>query len=217
MLSEANFMSNVAFLREYRHLISSRDIVLSILPLHHVYGFTCTFLTPLLVGATTVFPGSISGADIAAALREQKVTILVAVPQILALFHKKIYDTVAKSPFLVRTIFVTFRDITHWSRKLLRINPGRVLFRKIHAGFPALRFLTSGGARLDEILTGMRDVGFTVVEAYGLTETSPIACLNDPDRPVAGSVGKAMAGVEVKIEEAEGDFDQGEICIKDLT
>ena len=56
MLSEANFMSNVDFLREYRHLISSRDIVLSILPLHHVYGFTGTFLTPLLVGATTVFP-----------------------------------------------------------------------------------------------------------------------------------------------------------------
>ena len=136
-------------------------------------------------------------------------------PQILTLFHKKIYDTVAKSPFLVRAIFGTLRDITRWSRKLLRINPGRVLFKKIHAGFPALRFLTSGGARLEpQILTGMRDVGFTVVEAYGLTETSPIACLNDPDRPVAGSVGKAMTGVEVKIEKAEGDFEQGEICIK---
>ncbi len=215
MLSEANFMSNVDFLREYRHLVSSRDIALSILPLHHVYGFTVTFLTPLLLGATTVFPRSLSGADIAAALSEQKVTILVAVPQVLALFHKKIYDTVAQSSFLVRDIFGTFRDITRLCRKFLRINPGRVLFRKIHAGFPTLRFLTSGGARLEPgILTGLRDVGFTVAEAYGLTETSPIACLNDPDRPVAGSVGKAMTGVEVRIESAGGDYDQGEICIR---
>lgn len=215
MLSEANFMSNVAFLREYRSLISSRDIVLSLLPLHHVYGFTCTFLTPLLVGATVVFPKSIGGADIAAALEEQKVTILVAVPQILALFYKKIYDAVAKSPFSVRVLFGALAGITRWSRKLLGINPGRLLFKRIHAGFPSLRFLASGGARLEPwILTGLRDVGFTVAEAYGLTETSPIACINDPDRPIAGSVGKAMTGVEVRIEKTEGDYDQGEICIK---
>jgi len=215
MLSESNFLSNITFMQNYKGLISEKDVMLSILPLHHVYGFTCTFLTPVLTGSTVVFPRTISGADIAEAVQTQKVTILIAVPQVLALFHKKIFETVEKKPFPVRDLFHTMKDITRWARRLTPLNPGKLLFRKIHQKFPGLRYLTSGGARLEPyILKDMRDLGFSIIEAYGLTETSPIACFNNPRKPMPGSVGRAITDVQVKIEKTEKNFDQGEICIQ---
>lgn len=214
MLSPENFMSNVNFIREFNRLITHKDVILSVLPLHHVYGFTGTFLAPVLNGATTVFPKTISGPDIVDAVQKTGVTFIVAVPQILTLFHKKIFTTVEDSSFLIRDIFRTMKDITRFSRKF-GINPGRLLFRKVHRMFPCLRFFTSGGARLEpQILKDLHDIGFNIIEAYGLTETSPIACVNHPTKPMPGSVGKPIANVEIKIEKTESGFEQGEVCIK---
>ncbi len=214
MLSPENFMSNVRFLQEYNGLVTHNDVLLSILPLHHVYGFTCTFLTPVLTGCTSVFPKTISGADIAEAVQQTGVTFIVVVPQVLALFHKKIFGTVEGSPFIVRDIFNTMKDITKFSRKI-GINPGKLLFGKVHRNFPKLRFFTSGGARLEpHILKDLHDIGFNVIEAYGLTETSPIACFNHPTKPIPGSVGKPITDVEIKIEKSGEGFDQGEVCIR---
>lgn len=215
MLSPDNFMSNVTGLLACRGLFSERDVPLAILPLHHVYGFVCTFLAPVLVGCTTVFPRSIGGPDIAEAIRENDVTLLVGVPQVLGLFYRKIYDAVAASPFWKRLLFGLLRAVTRSCRKYLRINPGRLLFRTVHRNFPRLRYIASGGARLDpEIFHGLSDVGFSIIEAYGLTETSPIACLNDPMQPVAGSVGGPMLGVRVRIDAPEDGLEQGEVLIQ---
>jgi len=215
MLSPANFMSNVTGLQACRRLVSERDVLLSILPLHHVYGFTCTFLAPVMIGCTAVFPRSIAGPDISEAMKETGVTFLVGVPQVLGLFYRKIYDAVADSSFSVRAMFALLRAATRVCRKYLGINPGRLLFGKVHRNFPRLRYIASGGARLEpEIFHGLSDVGFSIIEAYGLTETSPIACLNDPKRPVAGSVGKPMQGVRVRIDIPEGGLEQGEVCIQ---
>jgi long-chain acyl-CoA synthetase len=214
MLSAANFLSNVSGLRACRGLVSETDVLLAILPLHHVYGFTCTFLTPVMVGCTAVFPRSLAGPDITAAIRENGVTFLVGVPQVLNLFYRKIYDAAAESSPGVRAMFALFRRVTRLSRKV-GINPGRLLFGKVHRNFPRLRYIASGGARLEpEVFHGLSDVGFSIIEAYGLTETSPIACLNDPKHPVAGSVGNPMQGVRVRIDLPEGGFEQGEVCIK---
>ena len=215
MLSPGNFMSNVTGLRQCRGLVSEKDVLLAILPLHHVYGFTCTVLAPLLIGCTTVFPRSIAGPDITEALKKTGVTLLVGVPQLLGLFHRKIYDAAQGGSFLLRTLFDTFRGLTRLSRKYLRFNPGRILFGKVHGNFPHMRYIASGGARLEpEIFNGLSDVGFSIIEAYGLTETSPIACLNDPKQPVAGSVGRPMSGVGIRIDAPEGGFQQGEVLIK---
>ncbi|MFH1708956.1 MAG: MFS transporter [Planctomycetota bacterium] len=215
MLSEANFMANVSFLHTYRGLMSDRDVMLAMLPLHHVYGFTCTFLAPMLIGGTIVFPKTLSGTEIAAAVQARGVTLLVAIPQVLNLFHKKIFDAAGKAGFFTRDLFRTLKDITRWSRKYLGLNPGRLFFGKVHRNFPALRFMTSGGARLEpQILTDLHDLGFNIIEAYGLTETAPIACFNHPRRPVPGSVGTAITGVAVKIDRTDPALEQGEICIK---
>jgi long-chain acyl-CoA synthetase len=215
MLSPDNFISNLMGLLAVRGLFSEKDVVLSILPLHHVYGFTCTFFVPILGGGTIVFPKSVAGPDIAEAMKETGVTFLVGVPQVLSLFYRKIYDAAEGSPFIVRCIFNLLRTVTRLTRKYIRINPGRLLFGKVHRNFPSLKYIASGGARLDpEVFHGLSDVGFSIIEAYGLTETSPIACLNDPKRPIAGSVGKPMRGIRIRIDVPEGGLEQGEVCIQ---
>jgi long-chain acyl-CoA synthetase len=215
MLSPENFMSNVDGLEQCPGLVSEKDVALAILPLHHVYGFTCTFLAPALIGCTVVFPRSIAGPDITEALKETGITLLVGVPQLLNLFHKKIFDAASAGSFARRSMFGLFRKVTRGCRKYLDVNPGRILFRPVHRNFPNLRHIASGGARLEpEVFHGLTDVGFSIVEAYGLTETSPIACLNNPKHPVAGSVGPAMAGVNIRIDAPEQGLDQGEVCIR---
>ena len=66
-LSEKNFLHNIGMLLGIKGLFTSRDRLLNLLPLHHVYAFTATLLTPLCAGATVVYPRSLKSGDIAAA------------------------------------------------------------------------------------------------------------------------------------------------------
>ncbi|MDX1779231.1 MAG: AMP-binding protein, partial [Thermodesulfobacteriota bacterium] len=88
-------------------------------------------------------------------------------------------------------------------------------FRSIHKNFPGFRYFACGGARLDpEIFKKLSLLGFKVLEAYGLTETAPIATINNFAKPIPGSVGKAAREVSLKIEKDDPRLEYGEICIK---
>src|SRR5207249_264963 len=79
------------------------------------------------------------------------------------------------------------------------------LFSEIHAGFGGkLRLFVSGGAALDpEDFHFFRKFGITIVEGYGLTETAPILTVNPIVAPKPGSVGLALPGVELKIQQPD--------------
>ncbi|NNG18027.1 long-chain fatty acid--CoA ligase [Naumannella sp. ID2617S] len=71
-----------------------------------------------------------------------------------------------------------------------------------------LRLGASGGASLPvEVLNGVQTAfGFKLLEGYGLSETSPVASFNHPDRPAkAGSIGTPIRGVELKLVNADGN------------
>ncbi|MEK7852051.1 MAG: AMP-binding protein, partial [Deltaproteobacteria bacterium] len=112
---------------------------------------------------------------------------------------------------LVRALFVLSRK----TRKSAGVNIGKFLFRKVHNEFGStLRFFASGGARLDQsIAIDMEGLGFTILEGYGLTETSPVVSFNLPGKKKTGSVGRAIDGVEVKVENAD-QSGVGEVLIK---
>jgi len=214
MLTHRNFISNALSVKGL-NVCGPEDNVLALLPLHHSYPFMVTFLTPLLCGAQVTFLQSLKPPDLLQCMQETRVTILVAVPQLLALLHKGIFQEVEKRPWPLRTLFSLLLGLAGLSRESLKSNPGRVLFARIHRRFGGtLRIITSGGAKLDPAVgRDLSRLGFTVLEGYGLTETSPVVTFTPPDRPKFGSVGLPLPGVQVQILDREPEG-AGEIAIR---
>ena len=214
MLSHGNLLSNAdALIRP--GIVSHKDHVLCILPLHHSYPFMVCFLVPLLVGGRVTFLNSLKGPDIVKTIREGGITVMVGVPQLYSFMRKGILDKVRSIPglkgMIVRALFLVSRKM----RNATGVNIGKALFRKVHNEFgKTLRFFACGGARLDpSVAIDMEGLGFTLLEGYGLTETSPVATFNLPGKKKTGSVGRAVNQVEVKVEKPD-QSGVGEIIIK---
>ncbi|MEJ2182148.1 MAG: AMP-binding protein [Nitrospirota bacterium] len=211
MLTHGNLLSDAQAVMGMG-IISGRDNVLAVLPLHHTYPFMCTFLVPLLLGGRITYPGSLKGAEMLRAVRETEATVLVAVPQIVEALYGRLRERLGGLPAPLAWLALRGVDLAgllrrRWGVNLMGWFPGRLLG-------PRFRFLACGGARLDPgVMEGMEAMGFTVVEGYGLTETSPIVCFNPPGKRKSGSVGRAVLGAEIKILEPSGDGD-GEVAVR---
>jgi long-chain acyl-CoA synthetase len=157
----------------------------------------------------------LKGPDIIACMQETGVTALVGVPQLLSALRRAIFDRIDKSPLPLRLLARLFLAVSGLVRRFTGINIGKALFKKVHARFgPKFRLMASGGARLDpDVFTDMANLGFMVIEAYGLTETSPAATFNPMGRQKAGSIGIPIPDVEVRIADPDRSG-MGEIAIR---
>jgi len=214
MLTHANLLSNVDSIYAL-NIVQSQDVFLSILPLHHTYAFTSTLLIPMLCGARVVYPASLNSLELAKAMKNARVTILIGVPQVFALLERAVRQRLAGLPWGMKAVLRTLSPLAAGLRRLTGVNMSRVLFRKVHSAFGGrIRYCVSGGAKLDiQTARTFTRWGFTVLEGYGLTETSPIAALTPPQRVKSGSVGKALPGEEIKIARPDATG-TGEIMIK---
>ncbi len=200
MLTHRNFCSDARALIG-ANIVGHTDAVLSILPLHHTYAFMCTFLVPLFLGATIIYPPGMKGPELLATMKEQGVTILVAVPQLLELMRtgivRRFHELPAPLPLVLRALLRFSGKL----RKRTGVNLGRLIFRSVHRAFgDRFRFFACGGARLDPpVMEDLEALGFTVLEGYGLTETSPVVTFNPPEKRKPGSVGRALPPAEVRI------------------
>ena len=164
---------------------------LNLLPLSHMFGQAmATFIPPMLPG-TVIFMRGYNPVEIIAQIKRRKVSVLVSVPKILDVLKEHVeraYGPPEKLTFQPggKKEHVAWR----WWR-----------YRKIHRAF-GMKFwsFVVGAAPLDASLeTFWGHLGFVVIQGYGLTETAPIVTLNHPFGTKKGSVGKAIAGVEVKV------------------
>jgi len=214
MLSHKNLASNAQSLIKL-NILRIEDNLLCILPLHHTYPSMACIVLPLSQGTTVTYLNSLKGPDIMQSMQETGVNAMLGVPQFFAGLRRAIFDEIRKKPFLVRTIVNFLLILNGQLRRILNVNIGKKLFAKVHARFgPSFRFFTSGGARLDpEVFTDMTRLGFTIIEAYGLTETSPAATFNPLDKQKAGSIGIPVPDVEVRIVNPD-EHGQGEIAIR---
>ncbi len=195
--------------------VSSRDNVLSILPLHHGYPCIVGLLSPLWAGATVTFSQSLKGTDLFATMRETGVTIFPGVPRILTLIDREIFSRVDSLPKALKLLFWIFYFVSRFFRKAMGIRFGKFLFKKIHNQFGQnLRFFASGGAKLDPLACEhFLNLGFLVVEGYGLTETSAASTLNALRNPKPGTAGIPLPGVNIRVDSPDRDG-IGEICIQ---
>jgi len=214
MLSHGNLASNCASAIKL-NIVFPSDNLLLLLPLHHTYPAMACMLLPLSLGATVTLLNSLKGPDIIACMQDTEVSVLIGVPQLLAALKRAIFDRIDQSPAHLRLIARLFLALSGFARRYFGIMIGKALFGKVQARFgPVFRLMASGGARLDpDVFTGLSNLGFMVIEAYGLTETSPASTFNPVGKQKAGSIGVPIPDVEVRIANPD-EHGQGEIAIR---
>jgi long-chain acyl-CoA synthetase len=214
MLSHKNFSSNFQGLEKLK-ICNHKDTFISILPLHHAFAFTATLIFPLFLGAKIVYPSSLKSGDILDCMRRNSVTIFVGVPEVFIMIHKAIFKEIRQRFYIKRLLYLSLSCL--WLiRRLTGINLSKLLLHSLHQRFGQnLRFLVSGGARLDiNVAKDFFKLGFTILEGYGLTETAPVVSLNLPSRWKIGSVGRPIEGVSVKIGENNEILIRGDNVMK---
>jgi len=205
-LTHANFVADLESLLA-AGIVAAGDCLLLPLPLHHAYPFTVGMLGALASGATLLLPAGLTGPQILHAARAGRAAIIVGVPGLYGALLGAIEARVARSRAVTAWLFRRLWRISIWLRRHLHLRIGRLLFGRIHAEFGgALRVLSSGGAKLDpDVAWRLEGLGWQVLSGYGLTETSPILTFNPPGQARLDSEGRAIAGVELRVETgAEG-------------
>lgn len=195
--------------------VNESEVILGLLPLFHVYSQIVTLWLSPLIGARVVYLTELNSAQIERGMKAAGVTALIGVPRVWYLFHKKVFDVVRGRSAAVRWLFHAMLAVNGWLRDGVGINAGRIFFRQVHEGFGGrLRLAVSAGASFDaDVAQDFHRLGFTLLQGYGLTETSGAATVTRFEDNLIGSVGTPLGGVEVKIDEpnAEGI---GEVLIR---
>lgn len=195
--------------------ISDQEVVLSLLPLFHAYSQIVNLWLATTIGARVVYLTELSSAMIERGLQESGATALVGVPRLWYLFHKKIFDAVHGRRASRRILFRLMLALNGLIRDWLGLNAGRFFFKPIHRSFGGkLRLAVSGGASFDEeVARDFHRLGFTILQGYGLTETSGAATVTRFEDNKIGSVGTPLNGVEVRIDQ-QNDEGIGEVLIR---
>ncbi|HXX68502.1 MAG TPA: AMP-binding protein, partial [Polyangiaceae bacterium] len=201
MLTHGNFTSLVAALTPIFPL-GARDVVLSVLPLHHTFEFTCGLLLPLSRGARVVYVGEVSAERIADGLRASRPTAMVGVPAIWQLIERRIMQRVDAHGPLARVAFDAALEANRFLTDKLGVEAGALLFGKVHAELGGkVRLLISGGAALPrETQERFAGLGLELTQGYGLTEAAPVLAVARPGSRSRAGVGKAVPGVQLRID-----------------
>jgi long-chain acyl-CoA synthetase len=194
MLSQRNIATNVRSLASVVPL-GPETRLLSILPLSHMYGLNPGFLAPMIMGASVVYPTSLQAPVLARTFRENRVTMLLAVPQVVKLLNNAVerkVDATGK-----RATFERLHGIARHLPLFLR----RLLFRPVLSRFGgALRYVAVGAAAMNpNVARRWEEMGVETLQGYGATETSPVVAFTRIERNRVGTVGEPIPGVEVRI------------------
>jgi long-chain acyl-CoA synthetase len=215
VLSHRNIVSNALSAMD-RYRFTAADVILSYLPLCHMFERTCGYYTFLFSAGRIAYAKDMT--TIIEDVQTIQPTILIAVPRIIEKVYQAVEKKVLESSFIRRKlVFAAFRTLNFHANlkyKGLKIPPFVRIKRRIYDLLVAskfrkiagerLRLLVTGGAPLDrKIAKALYVLGFNIVEGYGLTETAPVVCCASVEDNRLGTVGKPLPGVEVKIGEGE--------------
>jgi long-chain acyl-CoA synthetase len=159
---------------------------LNLLPLSHMFGQAMAAFIPAMIAGEVCFTSGYGPRDIVRLIHRRRISVLVCVPQMLELLRSEIQQAFpeSKEP----------RASEKWYWSWWQ-------YRRVHRrfGWKFWSFVV-GAAPLDpELEQFWRKLGYVVIQGYGLTETAPVATLNHPFETRPGTVGKAIAGVEICI------------------
>lgn len=213
MLIHDNFLSNCRSVTQILPM-TDEDICLSFLPLSHSFERLAGYYTPIYIGSTIAYAES---ADtVRDNLQEIRPTFMASVPRIYEKFHAAVLENVRSGSHIKQKIFDwsfsvgrEMSDYTVAKEKppvLLKQKnkiADKLVFKNIKENVGGrLKYFVSGGAPLArEINEFFHALGITILEGYGLTETSPVLTTNTPENFKFGTVGKPIPDVTIEIAE----------------
>ncbi len=211
MLTHRNFASNAVAALD-RIDFGPDDHHLSFLPLCHSFERTAGYNVVLACGALITYAESVDA--VSKNLLEVHPTVMISVPRLFERVYTLITKSVEEGSAVKKKIFDwsvgVGRKVAEREAQGRSIGPilgaeralaHRLVFSKLHEKLGGnLRFAVSGGAALPRAIGEFfRAAGITIIEGYGLTETSPVLSFNPLNAPRFGTVGKILGGVTVGI------------------
>ncbi len=216
MLTHKNLISNVEAIYQILDFTVG-DVFFSILPMHHVYEATAGFLNALNAGSTIVFARSLKSKVMREDMTEVKPTFWLVVPLLLEKIYRGIQKEVDKASAPKKAIFKAMGGVSSILNPIFGNNrASQAIFKSIRKkmGLDRIKYIVSGGAALPRwVSKGLEDLGFPILQGYGLSETSPVLTVNPPCCPRNESAGLALPGVKLKIFEPNSEG-IGEIAAK---
>jgi len=167
--------------------------ILHTLPLSHVFGQTMGLWVPQIYRAELHFESRLAAGRLIETIRKERISVLAAVPRVLALLKTHLEGTLPGLAERAAGPKGTATGVPVWLRWWR--------FRDVHGAF-GLKFwalISGGGALPGPVEKFWNAVGLVVVQGYGMTETTALITLNHPFHVAKGTIGKPLAGREVKL------------------
>ncbi len=212
MLSHRNILAN-AFAAAVSNQWQPGERFLSFLPLSHMLERTAGYYLPIILGAEVIYARSI--ATLGEDLQNIRPTTLISVPRIYERVYGKIQDGLKQKSFIASFLFNSAVKVG-W-RKFL-YDQGRAGWHPTLLFWPTLdklvatkvldklggelRMAICGGAALSEGVAKLFiGLGLPLLHGYGLTESSPIVCVNRPADNIPSSIGTVIPNTEIRVGE----------------
>ncbi|MGB7434965.1 MAG: AMP-binding protein [Candidatus Acidiferrum sp.] len=201
VLTNGNFLANLEPIeqginehRKYARWFHPLHFV-SAVPLTHVFGQVMGIFIPPMLGATIVFENSALPAELLRSIRQERATILIAVPRMLDAVRTALEQEIDS------------RNWRDWFTKAYALAQNETFgrrvwrFRRLHnwLGWKFWAFICGGAALSSQTEEFFNRIGYAVVQGYGMTETASLISLNHPLRIAEGSVGKILPGREFRL------------------
>lgn len=203
MITHRNIESNLKSIqpvmdrwkRFFRLMLNQK--ILSVVPLSHMYGQLIGIFVPVMIGSSVVFMNNINPAEIIKAIGEEKVWILATLPRILEMIKDYLTKKFNLGSERFKRKYKRFKKIK-WPLRFMA-------FMNIHLkiGWRLVAIVVGGAAFDRNIDEFWRCIAYTIFQGYGLTETAPLVTLADPATAGAGTIGKALEGVKVRLVNGE--------------
>jgi long-chain acyl-CoA synthetase len=167
--------------------------ILHTLPLSHVFGQTMGLWVPPIFAAELHFESRLVAPQLIETIRRERISVLAAVPRVLALLKSHLEATLPGLQERAAGPKGTAKGVSilrRWWR-----------FRDVHRamGLKFWAIISGGGALAEPLEKFWNAVGQVVVQGYGMTETTALITLNHPFHVAQGTIGKPLAGREVKL------------------
>ena len=192
MLTYDNILANVEGLDTY-NVYEKTDVVLAILPMHHIFPLLGAGIIPLSKGGTIVFLKELSKAAIGECLQKNGITMIIGVPKLYEMFHRGIMDKINTNKVASLLFGIC--------AKIQNRNLSKKIFKKVHEGFGGkIKYFVAGGSKLEpQVAKDFLTLGIEVIEGYGMTETAPMMTFTPSGHVTPGSAGLVLPGTELAI------------------